>query len=57
MARAVAHTLAPKTSFKVLHLAYQVFPDSAAARAHADEDTPPNSQQVLLARLLKGVHW
>ena len=29
---AVAHTLAPKTTFRVLHLAYQVFPDSAAAK-------------------------
>jgi hypothetical protein len=56
---AVAHTLAPKTSFRVLHLAYQVFPDSAAARAHADGDTDdqPSPQQLLLARLLKGVHW
>jgi short-subunit dehydrogenase len=56
---AVAHTLAPKTSFRVLHLAYQVFPDSAAARAHADggPDDQPSPQQLLLARLLKGVHW
>ena len=29
---ALAHTLAPKTAFRVLHLAYQVFPDSSAAR-------------------------
>ncbi len=56
---AVAHTLAPRTSFRVLHLAYQIFPDSAAARAHAedgDSDTP-TPQQLLLAKLLKGVHW
>ena len=56
---AVAHNLAPKATFRVLHLAYQVFPDSAAAKAHADEgeleDT--TSQQLLLAKLLKGVHW
>ncbi|HET6651593.1 MAG TPA: SDR family oxidoreductase [Nocardioides sp.] len=56
---AVAHTLAPKTSFRVLHMAYQVFPDSAAARAAAEEDhgDQPSPQQLLLARLLKGVHW
>ncbi|QNN52993.1 SDR family oxidoreductase [Nocardioides mesophilus] len=54
---AVAHTVAPKTAFRVLHLAYQVFPDSAAARAHADEPDQPTPQQLLLARLLKGVHW
>jgi hypothetical protein len=56
---AVAHNLAPKTSFRLLHLAYQVFPDSAAARADVDEDAPdgPTPQQLLLAKLLKGVHW
>ncbi|HLN75549.1 MAG TPA: SDR family oxidoreductase [Nocardioidaceae bacterium] len=53
---AVAHTLAPKTTFRVLHMAYQVFPDSAAARGD-DEDTGPTSEQMFLARLLKGVHW
>ncbi len=53
---AVAHTLAPKTTFRVLHMAYQVFPDSAAAKGD-DEDTAPTSEQMFLARLLKGVHW
>jgi thioester reductase-like protein/short-subunit dehydrogenase involved in D-alanine esterification of teichoic acids len=53
---AVAHTLAPKTVFRVLHMAYQVFPDSAAARGD-DDDTGPTNEQLLLARLLKGVHW
>ena len=55
----MAHNLAPKTSFRLLHLAYQVFPDSAAARADVDEDAPdgPTPQQLLLAKLLKGVHW
>jgi short-subunit dehydrogenase len=52
---AVFHTLAPKSTFRVLHLAYQVFPDSAAAKGDAEEETTP--QQVLLAKLLKGVHW
>ncbi|HSE54240.1 MAG TPA: SDR family oxidoreductase [Nocardioidaceae bacterium] len=53
---AVAHTLAPKTTFRVLHMAYQVFPDSAAARGDED-DAGPTSEQLFLARLLKGVHW
>jgi NAD(P)-dependent dehydrogenase (short-subunit alcohol dehydrogenase family) len=53
---AVAHTLAPKTTFRVLHMAYQVFPDSAAARGDED-DTGATSEQLFLARLLKGVHW
>jgi hypothetical protein len=54
---ALAHTLAPKVAFRVLHLAYQVFPDSAAARGDAASPTPPNAQADLLARALKGVHW
>ena len=32
---ALAHTLAPRTAFRVLHVAYQVFPDSSAARGEA----------------------
>lgn len=51
---AVAHTMAPKMAFRVLHMAYQVFPDSAAARGSSPEVT---NEQVLLARVLKGVHW
>lgn len=51
---ALAHTLAPKAAFRVLHLAYQIFPDSAAARG----DTPaPTNEQAMMARVLKGVHW
>ena len=53
---AVAHTVAPKTTFRILHLAYQVFPDSAAARGE-DAGDAPTSEQMFLARLLKGVHW
>ena len=56
---ALAHTLAPRTAFRVLHLAYRVFPDSAAARGgqKAPEPEPTTSQQLLLARLTRGVHW
>ncbi|HEX6515111.1 MAG TPA: SDR family oxidoreductase [Nocardioidaceae bacterium] len=62
---AVAHTLAPKTTFRVLHLAYQVFPDSPAARGEdggdpggdPGRDHGATAQQQLLARLLRGVHW
>ncbi|MET3960253.1 NAD(P)-dependent dehydrogenase (short-subunit alcohol dehydrogenase family) [Marmoricola sp. OAE513] len=52
---ALAHTLAPKVAFRVLHLAYQIFPDSAAARG--DAPTAPTSEQAMMARVLKGVHW
>jgi NAD(P)-dependent dehydrogenase (short-subunit alcohol dehydrogenase family) len=52
---ALAHTLAPKTAFRVLHLAYQIFPDSAAARG--EEPATPTNEQAMMARMLKGVHW
>lgn len=51
---ALAHTLAPKAAFRVLHLAYQIFPDSAAARG---ETPAPTNEQAMMARVLKGVHW
>ncbi|MGN6780984.1 MAG: SDR family oxidoreductase [Marmoricola sp.] len=54
---ALAHTLAPKAAFRVLHLAYQVFPDSAAARGDRAQSTERSTQAELLARALKGVHW
>ena len=34
-AGAVAHTFAPKAAFRILNVAYKVFPDSAAAKAKA----------------------
>jgi hypothetical protein len=54
-AGAVAHTVAPKTAFRVLNMAYHVFPDSAAARGESTGGR--ESEQIMLARILKGVHW
>jgi NAD(P)-dependent dehydrogenase (short-subunit alcohol dehydrogenase family) len=55
---ALAHTLAPKTAFRVLHVAYQVFPDSSAARGdNADARTERVSLQRALSQAFKGVHW
>ena len=55
-AGAVAHTLAPKLAFRVLNMAYHVFPDSAAAKGDASSGTR-ESEQIMLARIFKGVHW
>jgi NAD(P)-dependent dehydrogenase (short-subunit alcohol dehydrogenase family) len=55
-AGAIAHTLAPKLAFRVLNMAYHVFPDSAAAKGDADGATR-ESEQIMLARLFKGIHW
>ncbi len=51
---AVAHTLAPKLAFRVLHMAYQVFPDSAAARGDTGKS---ENEQIMLAKVFKGIHW
>jgi len=53
-AGAIAHTVAPKLAFRVLNMAYHVFPDSAAAKG---DGTTRESEQIMLARLFKGVHW
>jgi NAD(P)-dependent dehydrogenase (short-subunit alcohol dehydrogenase family) len=54
---AVAHTVAPKLSFRVLNMAYHVFPDSAAAKGSDASGGTRESEQIVLARLFKGVHW
>ena len=55
---ALAHTLAPKTAFRILHMAYQVFPDSSAARGDSSGSKSESvSAQMVLSRLLKGIHW
>jgi NAD(P)-dependent dehydrogenase (short-subunit alcohol dehydrogenase family) len=54
-AGAVAHTVAPKTAFRILNMAYHVFPDSAAAKG--SETGARESEQIMLARIFKGVHW
>jgi NAD(P)-dependent dehydrogenase (short-subunit alcohol dehydrogenase family) len=65
----LAHTVAPKAAYRVLNLAYQVFPDSAAAKgqkpasgaaadaAEAPEAGRRETEQLLLAQVFRGVHW
>ena len=45
----------PRSAFRVLQLAYQVFPDSAAAKG--DGDDARESEQIMLAKVFKGIHW
>ncbi|GAB3264731.1 SDR family oxidoreductase [Nocardioides dilutus] len=58
---AVAHTVAPKATFRLLNMAYHVFPDSAAAQGKGQGEAPTGgtreSEQLLLARAFKGIHW
>jgi NAD(P)-dependent dehydrogenase (short-subunit alcohol dehydrogenase family) len=58
----VAHALAPSVVDQLLHVAYRVFPDSAAARGGEDgdgarEDNAASRTADALVRLLPGVHW
>lgn len=65
-AGAIAHTVAPKLAFRLLNMAYHVFPDSAAAKGAGAPGAPApaggetggtQSEQLMLARLFRGVHW
>jgi NAD(P)-dependent dehydrogenase (short-subunit alcohol dehydrogenase family) len=53
----VAYALAPKAVDQILHMAYKVFPDSAAAKGEKDPNEKASMEQVAMANLMKGVHW
>jgi NAD(P)-dependent dehydrogenase (short-subunit alcohol dehydrogenase family) len=53
----VMYALAPKAVDQILHTAYKVFPDSAAARGEKDPNEKASMEQVAMANLMKGVHW
>jgi NAD(P)-dependent dehydrogenase (short-subunit alcohol dehydrogenase family) len=53
----VAYALAPKAVDQVLHAAYKIFPDSAAAKGKKDEKEKASMEQIAMANLMKGVHW
>jgi NAD(P)-dependent dehydrogenase (short-subunit alcohol dehydrogenase family) len=53
----VAYTLSPSAVDRLLHLAYRVFPDSAASKGHADVEERASFEQIAMATLTRGVHW
>ncbi len=53
----VAYALSPKAVDRILHLAYRVFPDSAASKGHRDVDERASFEQIAMATLTRGVHW
>jgi NAD(P)-dependent dehydrogenase (short-subunit alcohol dehydrogenase family) len=53
----VAYALAPKAVDQILHMAYRVFPDSAAARGEKDKEEKASMEQIAMANLMRGVHW
>jgi thioester reductase-like protein len=55
----VLHALAPKAVDQILHMAYKVFPDSAASKGEKDPASAEkaNMEQIAMANIMKGVHW
>ncbi|MCB1636780.1 MAG: short chain dehydrogenase, partial [Xanthomonadales bacterium] len=54
----VLHLLAPKIYEVVMNTAYQLFPDSAAAKGQkGGAEAPTSSEQVAFAALMRGIHW
>jgi thioester reductase-like protein/NADP-dependent 3-hydroxy acid dehydrogenase YdfG len=55
----VLYTLSPKAIDRILHLAYRIFPDSAASRGErgADAEERASFEQIAMATLTRGVHW
>jgi thioester reductase-like protein len=53
----VAYSISPRTMDRLLHLAYRVFPDSAAAKGQKDVEEHVSFEQIAMATLTRGVHW
>ena len=53
----VAYALAPKAVDQILHMAYKVFPDSAAANGKKDARSAPRARRPRSRYLMRGVHW
>jgi len=51
------YTVSPKSVDQILHMAYKVFPDSAAAKGQKDDNEKASMEQIAMANLMKGVHW
>lgn len=56
---ALVNALAPKAYEAVMSTAFELFPDSAAAKGDkkALRDETPSQEQIAFAALMRGVHW
>ena len=57
---ALINALAPKAYEVVMNTAFELFPDSAAAKgdkAALKGETAPSNEQIAFAALMRGVHW
>ena len=55
----VLYAVAPKAVDQILHMAYKVFPDSAASKGEKDPQAAEKAsvEQIAMANIMKGVHW
>ncbi len=54
----VLHFIMPKTTEIIMNTGFKMFPDSDAARSgKSTEPTPPTTEQMAFAYLMKGIHW
>ncbi len=53
----VAYSISPRTMDRLLHLAYRVFPDSAASKGQPNVEEHASFEQIAMATLTRGVHW
>jgi thioester reductase-like protein len=53
----IAYSLSPKAVDRILHLAYRVFPDSAASKGQKNLEERASFEQIAMATLTRGVHW
>ncbi len=55
----VLYAVAPKAVDQILHMAYKVFPDSAASKGEKSPaaEEKANMEQIAMANIMKGVHW
>ena len=56
---ALLNALAPKAYEVVMNTAFELFPDSAAAKGikGVREEQQPSNEQIAFAALMRGVHW
>jgi NAD(P)-dependent dehydrogenase (short-subunit alcohol dehydrogenase family) len=54
---AVLNALVPKAYEVIQNTAYQLFPDSSAAKGDTSGQAPASSEQIAFASLMRGVHW
>jgi NAD(P)-dependent dehydrogenase (short-subunit alcohol dehydrogenase family) len=51
------HAVAPKVAEIVMNSAFQMFPDSSAAKGVSEDQQQASQEQVAFASLMRGIHW